>query len=439
MTPQDRAAWQLVEQGRFILLEQCAWFEPALLKIVPKLREGLGTVAISRDGIMWCDPATITKWSPREMAGAILHEGLHLWCRHFDRLKGCPPSIVNVANDIADNVMVRGTGLPLPEGAIYPETFGFPEGETSEQYYQRLLDMAEQEKQRQQQGNPFNDDDGCGPPSDDPGDILREAGYSIPDEPVACGGWDGDGAGRPVPGEPKPGEDDASRDEEDLEVGFRAVSDNVQKYQGSLPGGIKLQADITLAPPMISWRERLAYAARCAVRWRPGGRRRGFRDPSVLQWGIGRGPGKPVLATYYDTTPKVCVAIDTSGSMGKGEIQEALSETQGLMKHLRAAIRFIACDAEVHRSIEVKNIQEVVDNLAGGGGTDFCPVFESLEKLQPRERPDVLVFITDGWGSAPDRAPSWCKTIWIVTSGGTEPATWGSIVRMDQKPVRKAA
>ena len=422
MSPDIKEMWGRLEQGRFVLLAHCPWFEPALTKIVPKPKPGLGTCAMSEDGIMWFDHVVLD-WSPKQMAGVLLHEALHKWNRHHARRQGRDPKLFNLACDAAMYAMIIATGLELPEGSVTCASLGVPEGSTAEQAYECLVQRAENERDKQGGG------EGDGKSL---ADYLEDAGVQVPATPGPGKGWCGGVAGNPVPGEPEAGSDPDGRDEEDLAVGFRAVADNVQKAQpGSVPGGWRALANVTLAPPKVRWQDRLAYVARCSARWRPGARRAGYRSPSHLQWGIGYGASKPILATRYDVKPKVCIAIDTSASMGKRELQEAVSETEAIMRHLGGSVRFIACDAEVHKDIEAKTVKDVIENLDGGGGTSFVPVFERLESLPVRERPDILVFATDGWGRAPDSAPDWCKTIWLVTSGGGTPSRWGEVVRMD--------
>ena len=70
------------------------------------------------------------------------------------------------------------------------------------------------------------------------------------------------------------------------------------------------------------------------------------------------------------------------------------------------------CDAsinvvhELHDAVDLTSIK-----LVGGGGTDFRPVFNWIAE---QGAPDALVYLTDGLGCFPDRAPNY-------------PVIWGSI------------
>jgi predicted metal-dependent peptidase len=95
----------------------------------------------------------------------------------------------------------------------------------------------------------------------------------------------------------------------------------------------------------------------------------------------------------------------------------------------------------VHTTRKVSNPKQLLDGLRGGGGTDFRPVFDELSKVRPR--PDVLIFITDGGGWAPELPPPGIKVIWLLVgshkmkplrpTGGTyESITWGDMIEVDE-------
>ena len=55
----------------------------------------------------------------------------------------------------------------------------------------------------------------------------------------------------------------------------------------------------------------------------------------------------------------------------------------------------------------------------GGGGTDFRPFFARLPKHRPPWEPSVAIYLTDGYGEFPERAPR-CPVLWVVTPGGLD-------------------
>jgi hypothetical protein len=75
------------------------------------------------------------RWDVKELAGVLYHEVTHLLRAHHERFEHADRETANVSADIEINDDIRAEGVQLPEGALYPETFGFPEGLLAEEYY----------------------------------------------------------------------------------------------------------------------------------------------------------------------------------------------------------------------------------------------------------------------------------------------------------------
>ena len=202
----------------------------------------------------------------------------------------------------------------------------------------------------------------------------------------------------------------------------------------SVPTGLQRWANAILTPAQVRWQDKLARACRRAVAYRPGATDYRYDRPSRRQAAVGFGAGKPVLPRTVHPVPKVAIVVDTSGSMGERELTDALRETKGILSALGAPATFVSCDAAVHEMRAVTTVADAAKLLKGGGGTDFRPAFDALAR--ERERADLVVFVTDGFGPAPAAAPTWCKVIWLLTSSWgapTVPAPWGEAIVM-QKP-----
>jgi predicted metal-dependent peptidase len=67
----------------------------------------------------------------------------------------------------------------------------------------------------------------------------------------------------------------------------------------------------------------------------------------------------------------------------------------------------------------------------GGGGTDFRPFFERVRRDYDLSSPLVTIYLTDGYGAFPERAPSF-PVLWVVTPGGlaAESFPFGEVVRL---------
>lgn len=95
---------------------------------------------------------------------------------------------------------------------------------------------------------------------------------------------------------------------------------------------------------------------------------------------------------------------------------------------------WLAVDAAVAappRLISVRDLERMP--IHGGGGTDFRPAFDAAMKLRPR--PDIIVYLTDGDGTAPEAAPAGVVVVWCVVPSyyNKRPAPWGHAVIMRQE------
>ena len=112
----------------------------------------------------------------------------------------------------------------------------------------------------------------------------------------------------------------------------------------------------------------------------------------------------------------VVIAIDTSGSTRGEPVMKFLSDTLSIIRQAeketgRIRVRIIQCDDRI-RSEEVVNASDDLENyfktfgVAGGGGTDFRPVFDRAEKLV-KEGVKIrgLIYFTDGAGIYPKENP----------------------------------
>jgi predicted metal-dependent peptidase len=128
---------------------------------------------------------------------------------------------------------------------------------------------------------------------------------------------------------------------------------------------------------------------------------------------------------------EVVVAIDTSGSIGQTELNAFFAEMNGILEDVRPTkIYVVWCDAKVHKVDEVDSSSDIQTlKPHGGGGTDFRPVFDWVD--QSNVEPEALVYLTDGMGSFPDRAPRYPVVWGSIYPQSTYP--WGDVVNVKLK------
>ena len=191
----------------------------------------------------------------------------------------------------------------------------------------------------------------------------------------------------------------------------------ISKSQGNLPANFE-RAIHKILKPKIDWVSALRQ------RLRHGVSRMEKRDTT---WMI---PNRRFLGGDFvfpsnigPESPKICYAIDTSGSMSQEDITKAISELEEIRKRFNAKVYFLDCDANVYSSRWI-GPNEPLPKLAGGGGTDFRPVFEHLN--DKRINPDYCIFFTDGYGEFGTNQKH-LNVLWIMTSNVVPP--FGDVIR----------
>jgi len=400
-TPAEEDA---LARGRMRAIRLAPYFSDAVYTLIPwsaagQLPPGVG-MAVTRAGVLLYEPEILlNRWSTEDVATGVLHEAEHIYRDHAGRaelITDCDHARWNVCGDaeLADDL--KAMGCQLLDSDILPASLGQPNGHTAEQYYHQLAALHTHRPQ------------------------------PLPRGRGACGS----GSGTPFPGEadielPQP----PRAREAHLEAMRHDVSHAIQQAGfRNVPGSLLRHSAEKLRSPEIPWEAKLATLARRAVAWKRGSLSSTYAQVNRRQGGVGFGPGRPVLAAPVSPTPHVCLVQDTSGSVRDEDIAHTLAQAEVILKVAGGRVTFIACDSQVHTIRQVSRVSEIRRSLGGGGGTDFRPAFDALEKL--RNRPDVVVFSTDAFGVFPERKPVWCQVIWLLQCHFAEPGRvpWGSSI-----------
>lgn len=181
-----------------------------------------------------------------------------------------------------------------------------------------------------------------------------------------------------------------------------AAAANAARVMGKLPAGLARVLD-KLLTPTVDWREHvqallMRKAGSGGYDWTRGDDELLVRDifaPSRSGHGIGT---------------VVCV-IDTSGSVSQADYDLFYGNVAGMLADMRPRLlHVIWCDMEINKSEEIDDAMDLVSaKIEAGGGTSFVPAFEEVERLGLK--PDALIYLTDGQGLFPDRAPDY-HVVW---------------------------
>ncbi|MEU9375312.1 VWA-like domain-containing protein [Streptomyces sp. NPDC048255] len=334
------------------------------------------TMAVDRHWRCYVSPAFVDRTPVEELAGVWVHEVSHLLRDHHGRgdrvarrqgLTGRGDRLrMNIAADCEINDDIFGDGLTKPEGAVEPRLLDLAPGELMEDYLRQFR---------------------LGP---------RTAAVAWLD----CGSG-ADGLDREWDLGPD-GAHGLSEQERDA-VRFR-VAQGIIGHPGTAPKGWRRWAEEAFHPPQ-PWRELLGAALRSAVSGSGAGDDYSYGRPSRRSAGV---PGA-ILPSLRRRPPRVCVVIDTSGSVSDAELGSALHEVASISRAVggrRDLVSVLSCDASaqaVHPLCRAEGIE-----LIGGGGTDLRTGFAGA--LRARPRPDVVVVLTDGQTPWPDARPP-CRTV----------------------------
>lgn len=107
----------------------------------------------------------------------------------------------------------------------------------------------------------------------------------------------------------------------------------------------------------------------------------------------------------------ILVAIDTSGSVSKEELQEFFSEIDYAYK-AGAKVTILQCDTRIN-SIDDYDGNNIPD-IKGRGGTDFNPPVNYY--AEHKKDHASLIYFTDGEAPLPDRRPQ--GMVWVISSCG---------------------
>lgn len=198
------------------------------------------------------------------------------------------------------------------------------------------------------------------------------------------------------------------------EIRAQNALDKAQSME-SLPNGLELLVPI-LGKAVIDWRSILrdcigGYYISDYTMMPP--------SKKLLYAGI-------YLPSAYSRHLELTIAIDSSGSVNEILLAQFIAEIESITELFGSyTIELLVCDDKVRSHQTFTNGESVVYTLEGGGGTDFTPVFEAIEKQSPP--PKLLLYFTDLDGKFPAYEPHY-DVLWIAPTLGEVP--FGRVIVM---------
>jgi predicted metal-dependent peptidase len=385
---------------------------------------GIRTMACTAKMVLGYDPEWVTLATIDELTADIAHEVHHFMRKHFERAGTLnDPKLFNLAADLAINPDLRNAGYKLADDksarpAVFPAHYGLPEGLSTEEYYVLL-------QQKKAEGKLADKDDS------DSGICFGHCGG-------IAGGADHESMSAAL---------DAKEGRNEIEIKSictRAAADIKHHIEtrgrGRLPAHIAEFAQALIEEPHVRWQAELAHIIRNSNgRIQSGGEDFSMSRPSKRSFT--RGLVRPGMIEHQ---PEVCIVRDTSGSMNAKQLTDCTRESYHIMRALGVDEVWYA-DADAAVAMPWKRVGPAffrnLKDAHGRGGTSFIPAIEAAVKLSPR--PDLLIYCTDGDGSAPKLPPQGMAVIWAIIMGGyaraRAPAHWGHTVIVSEDPKQRRA
>lgn len=300
---------------------------------------------------LYYNPDFVESLENSELMAVLKHEALHVLLHHLTRSRHFKynPTGYNVAADLAINCNIEG----LPDNALFPVKFELPENQSAEWYYEKLKSET--------------GDDGEGIP-----DFIEGKGELIDDHTM----WE-------------------DFDKELIEEKVRQVADKAIKKQmekggfGDMPGSLVDQI-ISLNKPKVQWfKEIRRFVQKSVIRGKMQTRKRDNRRT---------GESYPHLnpGSKRNTTSKLLVALDTSGSITDAQLRSFVTELNGLVHLVETHV--IQFDTIIHGD-PVELTKKVSSfEIRGRGGTCFEPAINMFIE----QGYDGLIMFTDGYALFPE-------------------------------------
>jgi predicted metal-dependent peptidase len=338
------------------------------------------------------NPAYVERLDGGECEFMLANGAMHAALVYERRQQGRMGWLWQLATDHAINAMLVENGFALPPRVNYEPRF---EGMYAEAIYAQLKDEIENEE--------YSDDE------------RNDTGY--------------DENNRKKHDELKNAESDREPDrnrsqmkaentvDESLFDHFEKAVREMAQTRGDLPLGLE-RFFIPTPVATVDWRSELSHALNRHLR----------SDYRMMP------PSKKLLyERIYLPSPTsetldLVIAIDSSGSVDETLLGVFIAETESLLETFADyRIELLVSDAKVQSHRQFYPGEPVAFTLKGGGGTDFRPVFEWIERHTPMA--PLLLYFTDLDGRFPD-APPPIDTVWITPESAGQ-APFGRTIRIN--------
>jgi predicted metal-dependent peptidase len=347
----------------------------------------------------------LDKLSLDEVEFVMANGAMHSVLKHHERLNNRTKWLWQTATDYVVNAMLVKNGLQLPEYAYFEEKFsGLYVEEVYEMLRAEMMDNADHSMEQESEQITDAEDD------------VHAENITMHEE---------------LESNLDAKESKAEQNAEDKEEASLSLENNEEneemkermeqifqklKRQGNVPKDMEFVVPEYFSHK-IDWREFLygyiAMHAKTSYTFTP-------PNMKLLYRGI-------YLPSMSSDLLRVIVAIDTSGSVDEELLSTFLGEVSSMMQQYpNYEIDLITADAKVQSFKTFLPGEPLAYEISGGGGTDFRPVFEYIDRHI--DYPTLLIYFTDGEGTYPKEEVSY-DVLWVMPESRDIP--FGEVVIVD--------
>lgn len=354
-----------------------------------KLEKNNEILTFSSNGeMMRYNSEYLDRLSVTEVEFMMANGAMHAVLQHQDRTAGRTKWLWQTATDYVVNGMLVKNGMQPPVYANYESKF---EGMYAEEVYEMLrAEMMDSQESMEQEDEQVTDTD----------DVHAENLHMEKELTPSLDTQNKEHDGTSDEQEESNSTPDLEELNEELKEHFEQIFQK-NKRQGTLPKDLKL-----LVPEYFShtidWREFLyGYIASYAKSTYS------FTPPNMKY--LYRGIYLPSLSSDL---LRIIIAIDTSGSVDEPLLGTFLGEVSSVMQQYpNYEIDLITADAKVQSHKVFLPGESLEYEISGGGGTDFRPVFEFIDR--EINYPTLLIYFTDGEGTFPTDEAAY-DVLWVM-------------------------
>jgi len=363
-------------------------------------------LTFTSDGVkMRYNSEYLDKLSIEEVEFVMANGAMHSVLKHHERLNGRTRWLWQTATDYVVNAMLVKNGMQLPEYAYFEQKFvGMYVEEVYEMLRAEMMDNTDHSMEQETEQITDSDDTGV--------DNLHMQKEHTPD-------INAEETEEEQNAEDKEEESTSSKSDEKQEEMKEQFEQIFQKHkrQGNLPQNMHLVVPEYFSHK-VDWREFLyGYIATHAKSTYS------FSPPNMKY--LYRGICLPSLSSDL---LRIVVAIDTSGSVDEELLSTFMGEVSSVMQQYpNYEIDLITADAKIQTHRVFLPGESLDYEVSGGGGTDFRPVFDYIDKHI--DYPTLLIYFTDGDGRFPEFEASY-DVLWVMPDEVVVP--FGEVVVLEE-------